>query len=86
MNTGTFKKLHGYGKPTSDDHSDTIYSQLKVFIPASWDLNHLLRDLGVVQYPKYGVLRAGTSSSTSEVGCRVGSLKQAILREAKVSS
>lgn len=48
MNTGTFKKLHGYGKPTSDDHSDTIYSQLKVFIPASWDLNHLLRDLGVV--------------------------------------
>lgn len=26
-----------YGDPTSNDHSDMVSSQLKVFTPASWD-------------------------------------------------
>lgn len=25
-----------YRKPTRDDHTDTVYSQLKVFTPAGW--------------------------------------------------
>lgn len=35
------------GKPTIDDHSDRVYRQLKVFIPAGWDHTQLFRDLRV---------------------------------------
>lgn len=36
-----------YGEPTRDGLSDDVYSQMKVFIPASWDHTLVFRDLGV---------------------------------------
>lgn len=36
-----------YGEFTRDDHSDTVYRLLKVFILAVWDHTQVFKDLGV---------------------------------------
>lgn len=36
-----------FWKPIRDGHSDIVHSQLKVFIPASWDYTQVFGDLGV---------------------------------------
>lgn len=39
---------------TREDHSDTMYSQLKVFIPADWDHTQVFMDQGMVrEHPEH---------------------------------
>lgn len=42
---------------------DTVYSQLKFFIPAGWDHAQVFGDIGVaLSFQNMGFLKAGTAS------------------------
>lgn len=78
---------HCYRITTREDYSDIVYSQLKVFIPVSWDYPQVLVAQVLRESSKYLEQVVFKAKATSCSACVGGGFVQAkSLTEAKISS